>query len=225
MKQTNHSPNTAQTPLDILMQSQRNEGHFTESELHAMGFAKLGKNVLISRLARIYGAPKISIGDCVRIDDFAILSGAVRLGNFVHIGTYASITGGNGIDSSVVMGDFCGMSSYSKIFATTDDFVGGYLVGPCVLESFRNVKASHITLAGHCHIGSHSLILPKSRFELGASLGPMSLNMGRTFKEWHYYLGNPAKAVYALDSSAILEKQNLLLNTLQNHTKEHLCNN
>ena len=108
--------------LERLMESQRNEGHYTQEELESMGFARLGRGVLISRLARIYGASKMSIGSYVRIDDFVILSGSVVLGDFVHLGAFASITGGNGLDSSVRFGNCCGMSSYSKIFATTDDY-------------------------------------------------------------------------------------------------------
>lgn len=196
--------------IHTLMQNQRNEGHYTDSELKAMGFKKLGKDVLISKLARIYTPHKISIGDYVRIDDFVILSGAISLGSFIHIGAFASITGGNGIDSSVQFGNFCGMSSYSKIFATTDDFNGGYLVGPCVPADLRNVRASHITLQKHCHIGSHSLVLPKSSFAIGASLGPMSLNMGRALKEWSYYLGNPAKKIYEIEYQSILAKETKL---------------
>lgn len=193
--------------ITALMQSQRNEGHYTEAELEKMGFKSLGKNVLISRKAEIYAPHKISLGSHIRIDDFVILSGAIRLGNFIHLGAFSSITGGNGVESSVSFGDFCGMSSYSKIFATTDDFAGGYLVGPCVPTTLRNVKGSHIILEKHCHIGSHSLVLPKSYFSIGASLGPMSLNMGRKLKPWSYYFGNPAKKIYTLDSHAILQKE------------------
>ena len=98
--------------MTTLMQSQRNAGHYTDSELREMGFASLGKNVLISRLARIYGASKMSLGDNIRIDDFVILSGKITIGSFVHIGAFASITGGS---AGVSIGDFCGMSSQSKI--------------------------------------------------------------------------------------------------------------
>lgn len=200
-------------PIDTLMQSQRNEGHYSDSELEEIGFQTLGKNVLISRLARIYTPRKISLGSNVRIDDFAILSGAIKLGSFIHIGAFASITGGDGVSSSVHFGDFCGMSSYSKIFATSDDFAGGYLVGPCVPESLRNVKASHIILQKHCHIGSHSLVLPGSGFEIGACLGPMSLNMGRKLKAWGYYLGNPAKKIYNIPYDSILSKEGLVFDS------------
>lgn len=197
-----------------------NTSFYTRKELESFGFKYLGDNVLISRLARIYTPERMSIGNCVRIDDFAILSGAISLGQFIHISAHTNITGGNGKDSSVSMGDFCGMSSYSKIFATTDDFAGGYLVCPCVPFTLRNVRASHIQLERHCHIGSHSLILPQSHFCIGASLGPMSLNMGRKFKAWHYYYGNPAKPIYKIDSHNVLDKETILLNST---LKEQLC--
>ena len=186
------------------MQSQYNEGFYTQEELKAFNFASLGENILISRLARIYGAQSISIGNNVRIDDFVILSGKVEIGSFVHLGAFSSITGGK---VGVKIGDFCGMSSQSKIFATTDDFLNGYLVGPCVPMEMRNVIEKPVLLTKHCHIGSHSLVLPGSIFELGACLGPMSLNMGRKFKEWSYYLGNPAKKVYDINSKKILQHE------------------
>ena len=44
------------------------------SALAEIGFAAVGKNVLISDKASIYGAERIEIGNNVRIDDFCILS-------------------------------------------------------------------------------------------------------------------------------------------------------
>ena len=187
--------------MNQLMQSQYNKDFYTPDEIKELGFASIGNNVLLSRYARIYGAQSISIGNNVRIDDFVILSGKIEIGNFVHIGAFSSITGGK---AGVRIGDFCGMSSQSKIFATTDDFLNGYLVGPCVPMEMRNVIEKPVLLTKHCHIGSHSLVLPGSIFELGACLGPMSLNMGRKFKEWSYYLGNPAKKVYDIKKERIL---------------------
>lgn len=190
------------------MQSQYNEGFYTQEELKAFNFASLGENILISRLARIYGAQNISIGNNVRIDDFVILSGKVEIGSFVHLGAFSSITGGK---VGVKIGDFCGMSSQSKIFATTDDFINGYLIGPCVPFESRNVIEKQVVLVRHCHIGSHSLVLPGSYFTIGACLGPMSLNMGRKLKEWSYYQGNPAKKIYNINKKNILQCESKIL--------------
>ena len=190
------------------MQSQRNAGHYTDSELREMGFAGIGKNVLISRLARIYGASKMSLGDNIRIDDFVILSGKITIGSFVHIGAFASITGGS---AGVSIGDFCGMSSQSKIFALSDDFTSGYLIGPCVPADFRNVRKKPVVLTRHCYIGSHSLVLAGSVFEMGACLGAMSHAIGRKLKPWSFYLGNPAKKLYDIPAQKVLALEAQLL--------------
>ena len=198
--------------MTTLMQSQRNAGHYTDSELREMGFGSLGKNVLISRLARIYGASKMSLGDNIRIDDFVILSGKITIGSFVHIGAFASITGGN---AGVSIGDFCGMSSQSKIFALSDDFTSGYLIGPCVPAEFRNVCEKPVVLTRHCHIGSHSLVLAGSVFEMGACLGAMSLAIGRRLKPWSFYLGNPAKKLYDIPAQKVLALEAKLLEQIR----------
>lgn len=196
------------------MQAQYNQSFYSRKELEEIGFQSLGENVLISRLARFYAPHKMSIGNNVRIDDFVILSGAITLGNFIHIGAFSSITGGNGKDCSVKMGDFCNMSSYSKIFTATDDFTGGYLVGPCVPENFRNVKTSHIVLEKHCQIGSHSLVLPGSLFEEGANLGPQSLIGDKKLKAFGYYFGTPARLLSMIDSSKLKDLEIKLLKSL-----------
>lgn len=173
-----------------------------------MGFASVGEHVLLSRETKIYGADKISLGEYVRIDDFVILSGNIKIGNFVHLSAFSSITGGN---VGVEIGDFCGMSSYSKIFALSDDFIDGFLIGPCVPSDFRHIIEKKVHLTKHCHIGSHSLVLPGSFFEIGACLGPMSLNLGRKLKAWNYYLGNPARSIYTISSSRILTFEEQML--------------
>lgn len=58
---------------------------FSESELKAIGFLKYGKNVLVSRKASIYNPEQMVLGDNIRIDDFCILSGNIKLGSYIHI--------------------------------------------------------------------------------------------------------------------------------------------
>lgn len=185
---------------------QYNQGYYSQEELLKLGFASVGKNVLLSRETKIYNPSEISLGEYVRIDDFVILSGKIKIGNFVHLGAFSSITGGR---VGVEIGDFCGMSSYSKIFALSDNFIDGFLIGPCVPDEFRQIIEKKVHLMRHCHIGSHSLVLPGSVFEIGACLGPMSLNLGHKLKAWNYYLGNPAKKIYTISQTKVLafEKQ------------------
>ena len=58
---------------------------YSEKELQQMNFKYIGKNVLVSRKASIYGIENISIDDNSRIDDFCILSGNITIGKNVHI--------------------------------------------------------------------------------------------------------------------------------------------
>ena len=52
---------------------------YDEQELQQIGFKSIGKNVLISRKTSIYGAQNITIGNNVRIDDFCVLSGNIKI--------------------------------------------------------------------------------------------------------------------------------------------------
>lgn len=56
---------------------------YNEVELKNLGLKSYGENVLISKKCSIYGAENIEIGNNVRIDDFCILSGEIKIGNCV----------------------------------------------------------------------------------------------------------------------------------------------
>jgi len=64
-------------------------------ELKNFGFKAVGERVLVSRKASIYGAKNIELGSNIRIDDFCILSGKIKIGNYVHVGSYTSLCGGS----------------------------------------------------------------------------------------------------------------------------------
>lgn len=196
------------------IQAQYNESFYSPSELAEFSFASLGDNVLISRLARFYAPHKMHIGNCVRIDDFAILSGAVWLGDFIHISAQATITGGNGVDSSVKMGDFCSLSLGSKILSISDDLSSGVLVNSCIPEEYRNLKRSHIIMPRHNHIGAMSLVLPHTIFEEGANLGPQSLVGDRKLKAFGYYFGSPARLLSMLDWDRLKNLESKFLTSL-----------
>ena len=68
---------------------------YSEEELSRVGFQSYGKNVLVSRKVSIYGASEISLGNNIRIDDFCILSGKIRLGHNIHLAAYTALWGGS----------------------------------------------------------------------------------------------------------------------------------
>jgi galactoside O-acetyltransferase len=64
------------------------------SVIESMGFASVGKNVVISDKVSFYNCANISIGNNIQIDDFCVLSvgeGGIVIGNNVHIAVSSSL--------------------------------------------------------------------------------------------------------------------------------------
>lgn len=161
---------------------------YTENELSEIGFKSYGRNVKISRYARIYSPQNISIGDNVRIDDFCLLSGKLTIGSNVHISAYVALYGAEGI----VLEDYSGISPKSVIYSAMDDFSGDYLIGPIHPEGTTNVTGGTVTLGKYVQVGSNTVIFPDLTIGEGSVIGSCSLvrhNVG----EWGVYCGIPLR--------------------------------
>jgi len=175
----------------------------SKEELRKIGFKSLGRNVLISNKATIYGASRISIGDNVRIDDFCVISagnGGIELGNNIHIAVYCSIIG----NGRVIMEDFSGLSSRVAIYTSNDDYSGTYLTNPTIPSEYTNVTSGDVILKKHVIVGAGSVILPNVVLEEGVAVGSLSL-VNRSFSEYTIIAGNPAKRIK--DRKQDLKKQ------------------
>ncbi len=183
---------------------------YNEEELKKIGFARVGKNVQVSRLARIYGACNIHLGNFVRIDDFSVLSGKIIVGNFVHIAPAVMLRGGlEGIE----LKDFAGIASRSAIYAGTDDYLGYALTNPCVDDAFRQMTYQKVILHKHVIIGTGSTILPGVEIGEGSSVGAMSL-VNQSLAAWGVYAGNPCRKIKNRQK-ILLEKEKAFLATLK----------
>jgi len=164
---------------------------YDREELEQIGFAKVGKNVLISRKASIYSPHLIEIGNNVRIDDFCILSGRIRIGNHVHIASGCYLFAG---EYGIEMEDFSGLSSRVVIYALTDDYSGKYLTNPTVPNKFRNIIGGKVHLGKHVNVGTGSTILPGVTLEEGTSVGALTL-VNKSTQPWGIYVGIPARRI------------------------------
>jgi galactoside O-acetyltransferase len=177
---------------------------YTQNELEEMGFASLGKNVLISKKASIYSPNRISIGDNVRIDDFCILSGKITLGKFIHIAAYVALFAG---DTGIEMYDFSGISSKSTIYAVTDDYSGSVMTNPTIPDKYRSVQSGKVVLKKHVLVGANCLILPGVTLEEGSAFGAMSL-IHKDSKPWSINVGVPFRKVKdRLKNIIVLEEE------------------
>lgn len=184
-------------------------------QLETVGFKSVGKEVLISDKASIYGPENISIGDRVRIDDFCIISGVggfIEIHNFIHIAAYAALYGAAGI----IMEDFTAASSHTSIYSASDSYKGDCLMGPIIDEEFRNVIKGAVTLKKYSSLGSHAVVLPGITLEEGAVLGACSLAV-KSLKKWTTYSGIPAKE-FRPRSREMIEKGKLQREKWKNDT-------
>lgn len=168
------------------------EGYYSVEELKDFGFKEIGERVLISKKASIYTPSRIAIGHDVRIDDFCFLVGNITIGSYIHLAPYVSIHGtGNG---SVTMKDFSALSSYTTVYASSDDYSGNSITNPTVGEKYERLISSDIVIEKHAIVGLHSVILPNAYLAEGVALGAMSM-LSKPTEPWGIYVGIPCKRV------------------------------
>ncbi|MGL5051237.1 MAG: acyltransferase [Fusobacteriaceae bacterium] len=176
---------------------------YTREELEKIGFKSIGENVLISDKCSIYSPDKISIGSNVRIDDFCILSGDIKIGNYVHIAAFGAYYGAAGIEIQ----DFCTTSSRVTIYSQSDDYSGETMTNPMISEKYKKIEYGKVIIKTHCIVGSSTVILPSVVLEEGTAIGAMSLIKKSTDK-WTIYAGNPVKRLKSRKQDLLeLERQ------------------
>jgi acetyltransferase-like isoleucine patch superfamily enzyme len=163
---------------------------YSIEELRELGLTEFGENVFISRKSSIYSAANICIGNNVRIDDFSILSGNIRLGNHIHIGAYCALYGKFGIE----MDDYSGLSPRCTVFSATDDFGGDYLISPMVPAEHTNVTGGLVKLEKYVQVGAGTAIMPNITLHEGCTVGSMSL-VNKSLDSWTIYFGIPARRI------------------------------
>jgi len=149
-------------------------GYLNVADLKNLGLASYGSNVLISERASVYGAPRIHLGNNVRIDDFCVLSagpGGIRIGDFVHIAVGSTLQGAG----AITLGDFANISSRVAIYSSSDDFSGATMTNPMVPTQFTGVYSSPVSLERHVIVGCGSVVLPGVKLHEGAAVGALSL--------------------------------------------------
>lgn len=163
---------------------------YAEEELKKLGLKKYGSEVRISRNAVLYHPGLLEIGNHVRIDDFATISGRAKLGDYVHIAQFCGLYGGT---EGIVMDDFSGLSSRVVIYATSNDYSGESLTNPTVPVKYKAAdKNAAVQLGKHAIIGTGSVILPGVTVGEGSSVGALSL-CAKDLAPWGVYAGSPAK--------------------------------
>jgi acetyltransferase-like isoleucine patch superfamily enzyme len=143
--------------------------------------------VRVYESARIIGRENIEFGNHVIIDDFVFIHAKkrIRIGNYVHIGAYSSLSGGE----EITLADFSGLSFGCRILTATDDFTGAGFGNPTIPEQFRNVKRAPVHLGRFAILGTNCVVLPGLTLGEGVSVGANSV-VTKNLEPWGVYIGN-----------------------------------
>lgn len=177
-------------------------------DVEKIGFLSIGKNVQISDRASFYGVAGISIGNNVRIDDFAVISagkGGIFIGNNIHIAVYSSLIGAG----TITLSDFCNISSRVSIYSSSDDYSGITMTNPTVPIQYTGVTHADVFIGRHVIVGCGSVILPGVAIEEGAAIGALTL-VNKGCEAFGLYVGIPARRISERKRDLLeLEKQYL----------------
>jgi len=151
-----------------------NSPFYTKKELTISGFNSIGYNVKISRKVSLYEIDG-SIGNNVRVDDYCILKGRIKLGSYVHIAAFCLISGVRGV---VRINNCSTISSGVHIYTGSDDYSANMLSSSAVPKSLVRTIEGDVELGTGSIVGAHSLLLPDTFIREGASIGAQCIVHG-----------------------------------------------
>jgi acetyltransferase-like isoleucine patch superfamily enzyme len=148
---------------------------------------------------KIVGLENIEFGHDIIIDDFVLIHAEkkTKLGNYVHIGSFSSLIGGEEIS----IGDFSCVSLGCRIFTGLADTQYWGFGNVTIPEKYRNIKRSPIRIDRFVIIGANSMILPGVIVGEGAVVKPYSI-VTPDLKPWGVYNNN--MRIETRDENAVL---------------------
>ncbi|MGJ0314201.1 acyltransferase [Aliarcobacter cryaerophilus] len=168
-----------------------------------------GDNVIIGKTVRIRNPEKVSIGDNVIIDDFTYISGEVSIGNFVHIAASCTISASK---SKIVFQDLSALSSGSRVFAGTSNYLTCGLDYPTIPEKYNyGAIFGEIIFEKYAMVGANNIILPNTRLLEGmATAANLVVRDRSTYKPWTLIKDNDGNIVKRRGKELYLQKVSLL---------------
>ncbi len=136
---------------------------------------------------KIIGIEHIEFGRNIIIDDYVMIYAKkkMRIGNYVHIACFTSITGGE----EFTMEEFSGISQGCRILTGTEDFKYWGFGNPTIEEQYRNVTRAPIRMGKFCLVGANSVLLPGITLGEGAVVGAGSV-ISKDLEPWGIYVAN-----------------------------------
>ena len=147
----------------------------------------VGKNVIIGKTVRIRCPERVSIGDNVIIDDFSYISCGMDVGDFCHIASHVSISGGAG---NLKMGEYSTISNHCSVHCASSEYRSFSLDLPSVPEECRyGGIVDDVSIGNRVVVGAHCCILPGSVLPDGSAFAAYTLINNKDLLPNHLYAG------------------------------------
>lgn len=152
----------------------------------------IGEDVFISANVEIRRPRLVSIGKHVAIDSGVYITTQAEIGDYIHIGPYVTVIGGQ--HGLLKMKNFTNIAVGSRIICASDGFLGdGLVTAPGIPSQFQdNIKIEPIIFENFANVGANVVILPGVILAEGSVIGANSLVIENT-EPWTIYFGSPAR--------------------------------
>jgi acetyltransferase-like isoleucine patch superfamily enzyme len=153
-----------------------------------------GKNSIIGKTVRIRKPELVEIGDNVIIDDYTYISGAVSIGDYVHIGAGCVLSASQ---SRIQMGAFSGLSAGCKVYAGSSNYLSCALDLPTIpSEHVYGVQLSPVRIDAFGLLGASCIVLPGSTIPEGAAVAAsLKVSARTTLAAWHLLVDETGKLI------------------------------
>ncbi len=165
-------------------------------------FYEAAKDLEIFEPVVLLNTEKFTLKARVKISELSVIAGGLGLyvGNFVHIASQCTISGGG----YCILGDFVGVCSGTRIITGTDDTRGEGIPSPMVPPRFRSFYRSYVICETHAFLGTGCIIHPGVTIGEGTVVASGSV-VTKSLEPWGVYMGAPAKRVKNRPKEKILE--------------------
>jgi acetyltransferase-like isoleucine patch superfamily enzyme len=151
----------------------------------------IGKDVYINEITSITRPELVKIGNHVAIDFGFVCTTGLVLGDYIHISPHVSVIGGK--KTSLVLEDFCFISTGARMICGSDLFQGDGLIGPVIPEIYQDKQVLEpINLKRFSGVCANSVVLSGVTMAEGSVLGANSF-LKESTEPWTIYGGSPAK--------------------------------
>ena len=146
--------------------------YYSKKELLNLGFSKVGNDNRISRFAHFYGIDGSILGSNVRIDDFSSIKGNLQIGNDIHIASFCLLSG---VGGKIVIGNYCGLSSYCSVYTAIEDFIKPTLISPALNKKFSRIISGDVVFEEAIKAGASCIFFPNIKVGFGATFAVGSM--------------------------------------------------